>query len=239
MACRTLLRRKTQLDLLEQACRQGRLARINPRGRKAVSGEATLAVLDRDGLVLVWEKDRIAEVEVPGQPLEVFFEHEDEHFVFRTVTSGGVICAPPGVDPRRCIKLNLPLRVERARRRNSIRLDLSDGPITEGVFTHVVDGRRQFTARIINLNEGGVGVTARAADVTKLYTGDLFWIEMCLPGEKKDDEFVVRLVHLRPIKHADRIAMGWAFQPTDDIANYERYVRRLEAFITKTESDWD
>ncbi|MBU0617814.1 MAG: hypothetical protein KKI02_08865, partial [Planctomycetes bacterium] len=71
------------------------------------------------------------------------------------------------------------------------------------------------------------------ADVPQLYTGDLFWLDVVLPGEQTRSEFILRLVHLRPVRNTDELAMGWVFQPTDELANYERYVRRLEAFVAR------
>jgi hypothetical protein len=110
----------------------------------------------------------------------------------------------------------------------------------EGVFTHVVDGRRQFKASLTDIGDSGVGVVACPADLPELHTGDLFWVEMALPGEQAQSEFIVRLVHLRPVNQKDEVAMGWVFQPTDELANHDKYVRRLEAFIARQQpsGDW-
>jgi hypothetical protein len=83
-----------------------------------------------------------------------------------------------------------------------------------------------------DISDGGVGVTAHSADVCRLHTGDLFWLDVEVPGAKARSEFVVRLVHLRPVKNTDRLAMGWAFQPTDDAAAHEKCLRRLEALVS-------
>lgn len=231
MACRTLLRRKTQMNLLEQACARGLAARLALRGVPMDSEAVELAALERDGVLVACVAGRIPEAEVKGRPVEVRFEHEGEHYVFRAVTRGCVSRCLPGTETPPRLKLSLPLRLERARRRQHIRLTARDLPLIEGTFTHVVDGRRQFKARLTDIGDGGIGVTARTAEVSQLYTGDLFWVDMELPGEETRSEFVVRLVHLRPVRNTDQLAMGWVFQPTDDVADYERYVRRLEALV--------
>ena len=233
MACRTLLRRRTQLTLLAQACEQGHAARVHVRGGPEVGGTLRLTALERDGVLVRWAERRVPEIEVEGQSLEVRFEHEGESYVFRAVSRGCVGSGSAGTAARTQLKLSLPLRVERARCRQHIRLDLRGLPGIEGTFTHVVDARRQFQARLTDVGDGGAGATARRADVPQLYTGDLFWLDVVLPGEQTRSEFILRLVYLRPVRNTDELAMGWVFQPTDELANYERYVRRLEAFVAR------
>jgi c-di-GMP-binding flagellar brake protein YcgR len=192
-----------------------------------------LVALERDGVLLTWAEDSLAEAEVSGQPVEVRFEHDGEHYVFFAATRGRVRRGLQRREAQPLLKLRLPLRLERARRRQHRRLALEDQPPIMGTFTHVVDDRRQFQAQLTDIADGGLGVTARTADVCRLYTGDLFWVDLELPGEQARSEFVVRLVHLRPVRNTDKLAMGWVFQPTDDAANYEKYFRRLETFVAR------
>ena len=233
MACRTLLRRKTQLDLLRAACENGRRAHLSLRGRRTVSKKTAMVTLEHDGLVLAWDDDRIVEAEIAGQPLEVAFEHEGEHFVFRAVSRGATESRDLGDGEAACLKLSLPLRVERARRRRHMRWECPAETPLECFFIHVVDERRQFKARLGDLGDGGVGVIAQTTEVSQLYTGDLYWVTLELPGEKTRFELAVRLIHLRPVRQTHQIAMGWAFQPADDLALYQRYLRRLESLINR------
>jgi hypothetical protein len=228
MACRTLLRRRAQLALLERACQQRLHATLDLRRKRMVTGSVQLTAMERDGVLAAWTGARLEDAETSGQPVEVRFTYEGAPYVFFSVTRGFAHRAADGRKDARLVKLSLPLRLERARHRRNIRVSLEQDPPVRGTFTHVVDGRRQFEAVLTDLADGGIGVTARAADVPQLHTGDLFWIDMELPGERRHSELVVRLVHLRPVRNSDRVAMGWAFQPTDDIANYETYLRRLE-----------
>jgi len=236
MAYQTLLRRRAQHALLVSACKQGVPARVGLRRKTATTGDAHLVALERDGVLVTWVDEPIPEVEAPGQPVEVRFEHGGEHYVFFAVTRGRVGQGLGCCEAPRLMRLSLPLRLERARRRQRRRMAVKNLPATVGTFTHVVDERRQFQAQLTDLADGGIGVTARATDVPPLYTGDLFWVDMALPGEKSQPEFVARLVHLRPIKGTDTLAMGWAFQPTDDVANYEKYLRRLETLIGRQQA---
>ncbi|MFQ5806798.1 MAG: PilZ domain-containing protein [Phycisphaerae bacterium] len=233
MACQTLLRRRAQLALLASACEQGVPACVGFRRKSTTTREVRLVALERDGVLVAWLDDPIPGAELPGQPIEVRFDHKGEHYVFFAVTRGRVRRDPEGHETRWLLKLSLPLRLERAQRRQHVRLPLENLPAITGTFTHVVDDRRQFQARLTDIADGGVAVTVRAADVSELRTGDLFWVDMELPGEQVRWEFVVRLVHLRPIKSTDRLAMGWAFQPSDDAGSYETYLRRLEAIIAR------
>ena len=226
MACRTLLRRKTQLDLLRTVCEQGRRAFLSLRGRRTVSHKVTLESIESDGLICSWMDDHIAEAEVAGQPLEFAFEHKGEHFIFQAVSRGATRHGTA-----RGLRVSLPPRVERARRRRQLRLEAPADPPMECSFTQVVDERRQFRGCITDFSDGGVGVVAQTNEVSQLYTGDLYWLTLTLPDNELPLELVVRLIHLRPIRHTDRLAMGWAFQPSDDRTQYEQYVRRLEALI--------
>ncbi len=231
MACRMLLRRKAQLALLVRACEDGVPARIALRRKAATVGDVRLVALERDAVLVAWMGPPIPAAEVASQPVEVRFEHEGEHYVFFAVTRGRVKRSSKGEEARPLLKLSLPLRLERARHRQHLRLALGELPPLMATFTHVVDDRRQFQAQLTDIADGGMGVIARTADVPRLCTGDLFWVEAELPGQKARSEFVVRLVHLRPIKNTDKLAMGWAFQPMDDVSNYERYLRRLEGLV--------
>lgn len=236
MACRTLLRRKTQLALLTRACEAGAPALVRLRRKAAFTGKARLQALERDGVLVSGTGNRIEEVELAGQPVEVCFEHRGEHYVFFAVTRGRVGRDRRGKVAQVLVKLSLPLRLERARRRPRLHLPLTGEPPIRGTFTHVVDSRRQFEGELTDIADGGMGVTAGRAEVSPLCTGDLYWLDLKLPGDKSPLEFVVRLVHVRPVKDGEKLAMGWAFQPTDDLANYERYLRRLESFIARQQS---
>jgi hypothetical protein len=231
MACRTLLRRKTQMDLLATACEQRVAARLTLRGRTAVSGTVALTALERDGVQATWIEQPVSVAELNGRPVQVRFEHGGEHYVFRAVVREGSSLSTSQEEEMTRLKLSLPVRLEHARHRRHIRLTSPDLPAIESTFTHVVDERRRFHARVTDIGDGGIGVRARAADVSQLYTGDLFWVGIKLPGEATRAEMVVRLVHLRPIKRTDELAMGCVFQPTDDLAHHENYLRWLEAFI--------
>jgi hypothetical protein len=233
VACRTLLRRKAQLTLLVQACKRRALARVGFRRRAAATGEIRLVALERDGVLVTWMGDPLPAAELPSQPVEVCFKHDREHYVFFAVTRGRVERGLKGEEGRPLLKLSLPLRVERARRRQRPRLAMGELPAVTATFTHVLDDRRQFQAQLTDIADGGLGVIAQSADVPRLCTGDLFWVEAELPGRKARSEFVVRLVHLRPIRGTDKLAMGWAFQPADDAANYEKSMRRLEALVAQ------
>ena len=232
MACRTLLKRKTQLALLASACEQRVLARVGLRRRAASSGEAQLVALERDGVLMAWTGDQILQAEVPGQPVEVRFKHAGEHYAFFSNANGRVGRGSQR-GKRGLLKLSLPLRLERGRCRACVRLTLKGLPAVTAEFTHAIDGRRQFPARLTDVADGGIGVVAQAADVSRLYTGDLFWVHVDLPGGAACPERIVRLTHLRPVGKRDELAMGWAFQPGDDGAQHERYVRRLEAFAAR------
>jgi c-di-GMP-binding flagellar brake protein YcgR len=182
---------------------------------------------------LAWVGKRIPELEVARRPVEVRFAYEGEHYVFVAVTRGRQETGFDEQSTNQTIQLSLPLRLERARQRQQLRLELPDQPPITATFTHVVDDRRQFRARLRDIGDGGLGVVANAGEVSELHTGDLFWADVTLPGEKTHSELVVRLMHLRPVSGSDEIVMGWAFQPTDDVENYENYLRRLEAFVAR------
>jgi hypothetical protein len=232
VACQMLLRRKAQLALLVRACEGSVPARLALRRNAGTTGEVDLVALERDGLLVAWRGAPLPAAEVPGQRVEVCFEYEGEPYVLFAATRGRVEEGREGKEAWGLLKLSLPLRLERARRRQHVRLALEGLPPLMATFTHVVDDRRQFQAQLTDIADGGMGVIARSADVPPLSSGDLFWVEAELPGRKAPSEFVVRLVHLRPIRNSDTLAMGWAFQPADDVANYERYLRRLEALVT-------
>lgn len=231
MACRTLLRRKTQLDLLKAACEQRSAAHLSLRGSRSTSRKIILVEMGDDVLGCLWSDDRIPEAECPGRALEVVFEFDGERLIFQTLSQGTLSWETGDGRTYPGLLLNLPLRVERARRRRQFRLEPPDDPPLECLFTQVVDERRQFRARITDINEGGIGVVARTNEVAPLYTGDLYWTTLSFPDLDAPVELVARLIHLRPIRHTDQLAMGWSFQPGEDRTRLERYLRRLETLL--------
>jgi c-di-GMP-binding flagellar brake protein YcgR len=221
------------MALLARACEESVHAHLSLRRKATGAGEARFVALERDGLLLRWTGSPVAEADLDGQPIEVRFDVEGEQFVFFAVSRGRVEHALDDLGARSVLKLSVPLRLERARRNRLTRINMEGLPPIIGVFTHVVDDRRQFRARLTDVADGGLGVAARTADVPDLHTGDLFWVDFELPGEGARSEFVLRLVHLRPIKNTDELALGWAFQPTDDVADHERFLQRLESGIAR------
>ena len=73
MACRTLLRRKTQLDLLGQACEEAVAAHVRSRGKEECWGQVRFIALERDGLVMEWVGGHLPEVQLEGRPLVIRF----------------------------------------------------------------------------------------------------------------------------------------------------------------------
>jgi len=233
MACRTLLRRRSQLALLSSACNHQAPAVVRLRRQRAIAGDARLVALQRDAVVLAWNGSPAAALEVAGRPVEVRFRHGDGHYVFYALSQGSQRRESESGSPQAALRLSLPLRLEPARRREQTRLSLTGVAPIVARLTHVIDARREFAARLTDIGEGGVGVRARLGDIGHVHTGDLFWLEASEPGDKAHCEFVVRLVHLRPLRNSDHVALGWAFQPSDDVDSHEKNLRNLEALVAR------
>jgi hypothetical protein len=106
--------------------------------------------------------------------------------------------------------------IEQARRRLHTRLSLDGVQELYGIFTHVVDRDRSFRARITGVSEGGLSATVATSELSHLHPGDLFWFSVDSKSETEVATIAVRLVHVRPVKNTDQLAMGWAFQPSED-----------------------
>lgn len=227
MALRTLHRRANQLQLLHDACAQNASGRVrlrrepnNSRAVRFVKVAARTITLDQIG-------DGPALVLTPGQPVEIGFEHQTEHFRFFAVTAEPERNGPA----QRPLGVSLPLRIEVVQQRQWPRLALDEIPILLLEFTHAINERRSFAAHLRNISAGGLGTVARVADVGHVHAGDLFAVRANLPGVPTHDQFVVRLVHLRPVPGEDRIALGWVLQPGDDRGRFEAFLVRLEQYV--------
>ncbi|WP_394700520.1 PilZ domain-containing protein [uncultured Ilyobacter sp.] len=222
------MRRRAQLKLIEGMCETHAAATIAVRRRVGTTGEARFEALAKDRLVLSWDGARNVDAEIEGQPLEIHFEEEGERYVCFVTSRGLERCEDENGQRRSQLVTSVPLRVETARERDHLRLEFDNEQAIVGTFTHVVDTRRQFQARVTDVSSGGLGVVTVSPRINELYTGDLFWVDLELPGEQHRSEFIVRLVHLRPLKHSDQLAMGWAFQAGDDPIMHRNSLRRLQ-----------
>jgi len=228
VACPTLLRRRAQLALLEQACRQQVCATLRPRRPSATDEPVQLVGVQRDGVLVRCAAAHAGREELVGQSVEVRFEYEGTPYVFFAGVRGLARRVVGGERTELLLRLSLPLRLEAVCRRQQVRLTLAGQPPVRGTFTHVMDARRQFEGVLTDVTDGGVGVVVRAAEAPRLHTGDLFWLDVQPPEQAQRWELVVRLVHLRPVDDSDRLAIGWAFQPADDLRHYEGYRRWLQ-----------
>ncbi len=229
MACRTLLRRRAQLDLLAQACQQQVEAQVVSRRDGRRSGRGRLVGCESAGLTLRWlEAERLLDFEVPGHPVEVRFECHGQPYRFCTQSEGRLADDSPPGGAAEWLRLRLPLSVEPVSGRRWPRIVLPDQLTLRCRLTHVMHQRPGIAARVTDIAAGGFGAVLEAADLPKVKPGDLFRVRFEADGAVLPAaEFVVRLVYLRPLPGGAQLAAGWALQPADDASAY----RRLSDFI--------
>lgn len=237
MAALCLTRRKTQLELLAEACRQRHRARVllpRPAEDEFVANTRFLA-LTRSTLLLGWPSCALGDDIVRDAPVEVHFEHDKQRFAFRTQSRG---CAS-WRGPQRCQapawELNVPLCVERREQRTCRRVSLTEVGEIAARFTSVTNPSCTFTVQLTNVSGGGLGGTAPLPAARSARLGDLFWTDFELPEGSQPLEFIVRLVHAREVARQDKVAIGCTFCPAEDPATRRDQLRRLEQFVARHE----
>lgn len=238
MAALCLTRRKTQLELLADACRQRQRARVLlPRAAEhQLVAHTRFLALTRNALLLEWP-DCVPDHEiVRDATLDIHFEHDDQHFAFRTQSHG---CACWHDSPRCCRtpvwKLNVPLCVVRREQRAYRRMSLAEVGQVAARFTSVADPSCTFTAQLTDVSGGGLGGTAWLPAARFARPGDLFWTDFELPEDSQTFEFVVRLVHAQEVAPQGNVALGCTFCPAEDPTTQRDQLRRIEQFLARQE----
>jgi hypothetical protein len=222
MTALALTRRKTQLNVLAQACQERRWAHVAPASGAAArrdQAQVRFLALERDGLLLQWPPQGTGAIAPRDTLVDVSFHHDGRVLGFRT-QSRGLVPNPATTAP--AWRLAVPLCVERRDRRQHGRFSLAGSAPIPVCCTSVADGQRMFTAQLHNFSRGGVRAGAPRAVADWVQPGDLLWARFALPGQPQPLEFVVRVVHLQPSADNERLVLGCRFCPADDPRQRDR-----------------
>jgi len=234
MIADTLIRRRTQLDLLGALCATRARARLVPPGGTPDHPLANSRFLEltSNQLILEYPAASTPDEWATGRPLDVYFSHEGTLRTFRTRPLGPATTAA-GV---RVLRLGMPLYLELLERRDTFRASLgSVGPIT-AAFTSIDDNQQHFPAELTNFSNGGLGAVTASDDSATIRRGGVYWAVCELPGEPQPLEFVVRLVHVRPDPTGDNLVLGAVFCGGDDPTRLHQQVQTLARFVRRQEN---
>lgn len=230
-----LTRRKSQLELLQQACEGRYSARValSVRSTDTTHILTRFLALEPTGVLLDWPPQAIGTNAVSGTPVTVYFEQHGRCFSFRADTRGRVWWCSSGRGQVAAWKLGLPLRIDERNLRANQRILLADiGPVAARC-TSVVDPERSFTMRLRNISAGGISATAPLATMTPLHIGTTLWAQFELPGEPGKFEFVVRVAHLHASRPTDTLVLGCAFCPGEDPLPSRTQRARIGQFVAR------
>jgi hypothetical protein len=225
MATLLLTRRRTQLALLAQACRERRRARILEPGtaqRGIAPTETRFAALEADAVLMQWPRRVSGRIAHSGATVDVYFHDGDHLLGFRTQTRGRASCVLGSGTHVAAWKLGVPLCVEPREQRHRRRVQLPAQPPTIARCTRVSDGRHSFAARLENLSTGGLQVQAPLTEAAWVRPGEGLWIQFTPPGQSRACDFVVRVVHASPQTGTGTVVLGCRFCPSDDAVEHHR-----------------
>jgi hypothetical protein len=227
-----LTRRKTQLELLEQACEARRRVRVARLGDGTGEGVSTrFLAIQPDGLLLDWPQESLANEDISGALLAGFFEHQGRCYGFRTTSCGRAwwLCSRRGRVA--AWKLALPLRVELRRQRGHCRISLADIAPIPGRCTSVLNPERTVPIELHNISCGGLLATAPPPGDLEVCPDQTYWMSFDLPGDPASFEFVVRVVHKDTVTTRGRAFFGCMFCPSEDPTVRESQLQRIEQFV--------
>lgn len=233
MAKASVLNRKEQLDLLVAACEQGTTISLSARdGDQEISGRTRMVAMIHDGMLLAWDEGTLRAFEWPGTPVEAQFDLADESYAFVAETRGR---APREIGPERldALRLSMPLRLERWDRRVNRRVLLSGFDAIPGRLRLGGPEPRTLPMWITDLSLGGLGARALWEDAARIGAGEIACVEFELPGEPPRVEFIVQLMHRRPLRDADGAALGFAFAQVESTPEFEAMLVRVETVIAE------
>jgi c-di-GMP-binding flagellar brake protein YcgR len=235
MSGTSLARRKTQLELLKEACEHGRRVRVavgRPDDRRNVIGTRFLA-LEKDALLLEWPNAAQQARPPEGGEVEVFFLHKHVRYAFPARSFGKTHwhCSRRG--RLEAWRLSVPLRVEQKQQREHYRVSLADIDPIDAEFTNVNDPERTFIARLNNLSAGGLGAVVDVSESTPCKQNEVYWARFTVPGESQPlrFEFVLRIMHVQPLPEQETAVLGCMFCHGEDAAVDQINLRRLEQFV--------
>lgn len=235
MPSSTLIRRKAQLELLNDACESRRPARIALRdaagGRQTF--ETHLVALDDEGVWIEYPDDVQRRPDEIGSPADVFFDHDGSRYGFTTRAWGRERRRLSERHESWAMRLSLPPLVEQRQQREHFRISLATFDEIAADFVQVVGGVCVFNGRMLNLSCGGIASLSEWDDVRDLVRGDVFRVHFTLPGDPDALEFAVRLAHRRRVRDSLRAVLGWSFCPSDDHAETRRMMDRVRQFVTQ------
>lgn len=237
----SLTRRKSQLDLLAQACEGRYSARValSARSTETTHILTRFLALEPGGVLLEWPPQAIGAMAVSGAPVTVFFDHQAQCFSFRAGTRGRAWWCSAARGQVAAWKLGLPLRIDTRRQRESYRISLADiGPVAARC-TSVIDPQRSFPVRLRNISTGGISATTALTKVAPVRAGATFWTQFELPGEPGVFEFVVRVAHVHASTPTDTLVLGCAFCPGEAPLPYRAQLKRIGQFVAQRERAHD
>lgn len=237
MPSMSLARRKSQLELLAQACAQRQPLRVRTRAPAGPETSTRFLALHPDGVLLEWPAQGSDLIPISGAVVDVRFEHHAEPFGFRTETRGRMWWSTGAQRQIAAWKLALPLCVEARQPRPQYRVTLSDLPPVAACCTSVSHAHRKFNTHLRSLSARGLRATMALGSGTPLEPGELLWVDFTLPGEQGEYEFVACVTHVRRCERHNLVVFGALFCPSEDQSAHYEKLRRIEDFVAPTARD--
>ena len=235
----SLARRKSQLELLAQACVQRQPLRVRARAPATAGPETStrFLALHPDGVLLEWPAQGSNLIPISGAPVDVCFEHHAQPFGFRTETRGRMWWSTGTQRQIAAWKLALPLCVEARQPRRQYRVSLAGLPPVAARCTSVTHAQRTFNTQLRSLAAGGLRATTALGSGAPLEPGELLWVEFTLPDERGEFEFVVCVTHVRRCGRHNLVVFGALFCPSEDQSEHYEKLRRIEEFVAQHARD--
>ncbi len=233
MACRTLLGKRAQRELLTAACARHALAVVERWHGHGTTVMAHLHEIAADGVSLTWD-DPATAAELDGQPVEVHVAHEGRFYLFSAIARANTGPDSDGTAGK-LIDVSPAARFDRTDRRRCARIDLlGRRPPIRAVFSRDDDLRVRLDGRLADVCEGGVSASVPAPPLAEVTPSDLYRLTIDARGQWPEGGVPVRLVYLRPGPDEGTLLTGWAFHTCLDRHAPPQILRQLLALVRNT-----
>ncbi len=233
MACRTLLGKRAQRDLLAAACAQHALATVEPWTGRGVTVTGRLGTIEADRLTLCWE-DAKGAATLAGEAVEVHFAHDGRFYLVCGVLERGSTERDAG-DTGTLIRLSGTARFDLNDRRRDARFNLlGRTPAIRVIFVKAGAPRARFCGRLADISEGGVSVIVAVDELPDIMPSDSYQLRIASDEEPGEATVQVRVAYLRPGNEDGTAHLGWFFHANADRSQRSRVLRRLLALARET-----
>ncbi len=227
--------RTTRQQLLAHACERNERVRL--RLLAAHDDDHTvftrlLACTD-EHLIVFWPSEGGIEMAGRGLSVEVFFEHDGEHYALVVETVGRVRYQLNDRTTTIALRLTAPTAIEHRQQREAFRVSVNDLPPIHTTLTVEDEQKVDIRGRVTNISSSGMAISILWRDVRGIRLREVFRVRFSLPDIDYEFNLAAEVMHVRRHKDGQGATLGVRYCPLEDPQPNAENTRQLERFVAE------